>query len=594
MRRKRNLAIACLAMAAMVAAPDARWAGIQQRGPAGTITQSPELSRRIDALYARYDKPHTPGGVAAVIYRGEVLHLKGYGSANREFDVRWTPDTRYRIASITKSFVAHALLLLEERGSLTLGDPIQTYLPDFPTFDSPLTVHDLVTMTSGLWQDETLLSLAGLRGRVTLDDMYTLSKRQTHLNYQPGSAATYIDTNFRLLARIIARVSGTSFWQALDDLIFDPLGMDATLAAPDFQRSRKGQAPTYVADHGDVPPLVLGLPIPSSGDGSIITTMRDMVKWLKHLHASYQEDWSVFQRMTEPFVLGDGTPAYYRRGIRARVHRGLIGWGHGGFTGTYYVFWPDIDLIVANFTNYLGEISAANMSLRITDAFLEVEPSVGPVTGRQSTAEATPRTTPLSAQDTDMLSGTFVEPERGYVLRSRRRGDRLVHNFLGRVTRLERESAGHYRSPAFLWQLRLEVRLADCAGCDQPDLLVGNADWPEARRFVRVAPSDASGFRAEEYVGHYYSQALGVHYTVERGNGDLTLRVGAGVQASQILHLQPLLRDVFAARSRDPEFFDLFGLGVLSIKFARDPAGQVAGMRISTDRVRDLVFVRVH
>src|SRR5262249_9540432 len=186
------------------------------------IAVRPELSRRIDSLFTSIDRPHVAGAVVAVIHRGQVIHQKGYGAAQREFDVRWTPATRYRLASISKSLVATAVLSLERQGRLRLGDKIPKYLPDFPQLDAPVTIDHLLTLSAALCQDETLLGLASLRGALTVDDMYRLSRRQRKLNFPPGSVMTYTDTNYRLLARIIAAVTGSTFWDAMQTLVFRP------------------------------------------------------------------------------------------------------------------------------------------------------------------------------------------------------------------------------------------------------------------------------------------------------------------------------------------------------------------------------------
>ena len=142
---------------------------------AKTVVRWPDLTAAIDELYVDYDKPYHPGGVTAVLYKGEVLHLKAYGAANREFNVPWTPDTRYRIASWTKSIVANAMMILEDRRLLSLQDPVRKHLPDFPDYGVPLTLKHLLQMSSGLWLDEILVFLTGAGGTDTLDAMYALT-----------------------------------------------------------------------------------------------------------------------------------------------------------------------------------------------------------------------------------------------------------------------------------------------------------------------------------------------------------------------------------------------------------------------------------
>jgi hypothetical protein len=442
-------------------------------------------------------------------------------------------------------------------------------------------------MTSGLWQDETLLGLASLRGRVTLDDMYGLVKRQRKLNYAPGSATTYIDSNFRILARVIGAVTGKSYWDAMQDLVFRPLGMESSFVAPNINRYYDGQAATYLTEEQGEIPTLLYVPFPAYGDGSMISTMRDLLKWLEHLRKDYRSPRSLFARMTAPFELSDGSTAFYRRGISVREHRGLVGWGHGGFTGTDYVFWPDLDLIVANFSNNLGVVSKSEMSIQITEAFLQDEPGlVGAAGGGSSPL-------PLTREDVELLSGIFVEPENGYVLESSvpgaSRPESMRYEFLGSETRVRKVAQGRFETPATYWPLRISIEAAPCRDCRRQDLMVRHADWPAPRRFVRVTPLDPARVPASDYVGHFRSGQLGVCYSVARAAQGLDLLVAAGVAATQVLHLTPLAPDVFRARSDDPEFKDLFALGTVSVKFLRG-GGRVRGMRLSVDRVRDLEF----
>jgi len=541
------------------------------------------LSRRIDAIYASLDRPRTAGGVAAVIYKGELLHLKGYGSANREFDVRWTPDTRYRVASVTKSLTATALLALEERGLLRLDDPLRKHLPDFPAAGAPITLHHLVTMTSGLWQDEALLGLASLTAHTTLDEMYELVKRQRKLNYAPGSATTYTDTNFRLLARVIAAVTRKSYWDAMQELVFRPLGMRSSFVAPDINRYYENQAPTYVSEEGEREPNLFAIGFQASGDGSMISTMRDLVQWLQHLRKDHQNPKSLFARMTAPFKLTDGSTAYYRRGISVRQHRGLVGWGHGGFTGTDYIFWPEIDLVVANCTNSLGVVSKSEKSIQLTDAFLAEDSSLA--AGRASQLD--PAALPLSPGDAELLTGTFADPETGYVLESggpEPAGGLFRYRFLGSETRVAKLSERLYETPPSFWGLRLSLEPRES------DLLVGHADWPARRRFARVRAG--APFTAADYPGHYRSEQLGICYTVTRSSKGLDLAVAAGVTAAQLLPMTHLAGDVFRADSRDRTATNYFALGTVSLKFLRDGGGRVRGMRLSTNQVRDVDFER--
>ncbi len=569
-----------------------------QSQPPAEITLRPDLSRRIDSLYAPYTRPGTVGGVVVVIHKGEVIHLKGYGAAQREFGVPWTPDTRYRLASITKSLVSTAVLRLEDQGKLRLTDPVRRYLPDFPDVGAPVTIENLLTMSSGLWQDETLLALAGLRGSLTVDEIYQLSIRQRSLNFPPGSSMAYTDANYRILARLIATATGQSFWDAMATLVFRPLGMTSTLADPSLHHFYDHQAPTYVGGSDDPAPPLVNVPFHTSGDGSVITTMRDFIPWLLELRRDHDRPGSLFERMTRPFALGDGMSAAYRRGIAVFLHRGLIGWAHGGFTGTHYVFYPELDLIVANFTNQLGALAPIPVDQAVTDLFLASQgyPS-GDVS--RALAQVEPATGPVPVSDARALSGVFVEPRSGYVLAtdptSAGAGERpfLRYDFLGTEVRVAKAAEGRFVTPALQRGARLAITLVPCGGCSEPDLDVRQAGWPASRRFHRVVPGKLRPAPARDYLGVYHLAALDAYYTVAEEKGGLVLKIAAGVQASQVLPLTPLGPDLFRGLSADGGQFDLYALGTVSVKFVRGRSGRVSGMRFSVDRVRDLDLLKI-
>ncbi len=574
------------------------------------ISKWPDLTASIDSLFAPYDRPHSPGGVSAVLFEGEVIHLKGYGAANREFDVPWRPDTRYRIASITKTFVAHAMLLLEEQGKLGLDDPVRKHLPDFPDMGAHLTLRHLLTMTSGLWQDEILLSLAGATGPLDLDSMYEVSKRQSRLDYAPGSYFRYVDTNYRMLARIIEAVTKDPFPHAMSQLIFEPLGMTSTATNAHYFEFLDRQAPTYFQAPGVSGPLSLvDIHVPISGDGSLITTMEDIIVWLKHLRkgrksteSSGSQD-SLFDQLIQPFRLTDGQISPYRLGMRVVSHRGLEGWSHAGLTGTEYVYYPRLDLTVVHFSNLLGGIDPRHITRGMTDAFLRSKnnPHRWVLSDQNADREleyfkANPS---IPEAEVSRLVGAYAEAESGYFLTLHtEKGTDLSCTFLQaeRNVVLIRSRKDHYQSDSRWHMPKLRIEVEEGSGV-QPNLLVHDLDWSRMKRFVPVRENGELR-NPNDYTGRYYSAELDVFYSVRHENNAknnaknnvLILRIGPGIEGSQRYRVVPLLRDVFQARI---EVADLLSAQSLALKFQRDSTGSVKSMRLSHYYIRDLIFERM-
>src|SRR6476660_2570786 len=186
------------------------------------------LERRVDALFARYTKPGSPGAVVAVMRGGDIEICKGYGLASLEHGVPITPRTRFRIASVSKQFTVTAALMLAAEGKLKLSDPPHKYLKELKPL--PVSIDQMMRNSSGLPDFLELLRLGGhgLDKPARAADFLTAAARNTHLNFAPGSRFLYSNTNFLLLGHIIERLSKMKLGAFLAERIFRPLGMSHT------------------------------------------------------------------------------------------------------------------------------------------------------------------------------------------------------------------------------------------------------------------------------------------------------------------------------------------------------------------------------
>ena len=112
---------------------------------------APELAAKIDRLFAKWDRPGAPGVVVAIARDGETIFSRGYGRANLEHNIALTPETVTESGSVAKQFTAAAVVLLAERGRLSLDDSIRKHLPEMPAaLAERITVRMLLNHTSGL------------------------------------------------------------------------------------------------------------------------------------------------------------------------------------------------------------------------------------------------------------------------------------------------------------------------------------------------------------------------------------------------------------------------------------------------------------
>src|SRR6185369_3583465 len=191
--------------------------------------QSIALEHRIDALFARYTKPGSPGAVVAVMRGSNIEVCKGYGLASIELGVPIAPATRFRIASVSKQFTVTAALMLAAEGTLKLADPPHMYLRELKPL--PITIDQMMRNSSGLPDFLELLRLGGhgLDKPARATDFLAAAARIKHLNFAPGSRFLYSNTNFLLLGMIIERLARKKLGEVMEQRLFKPLGMTSTM-----------------------------------------------------------------------------------------------------------------------------------------------------------------------------------------------------------------------------------------------------------------------------------------------------------------------------------------------------------------------------
>jgi CubicO group peptidase (beta-lactamase class C family) len=198
-----------------------------------TTTPEPATGLSDEALAAKIDEYMTMqtegnrfSGAVLVARDGEVIISKGYGLADQEEQIPNTPQTRFRIASLTKAFTAMAIMQLQEAGRLNVTDSICNYLPDCPPTWEEITIHHLLTHTSGLPdQFASDREYAMTRATPTVQGELLANLQSKPMRTAPGSTYYYKNANYIILGYIIEAVTGRSYEEVLQAQIFDPLGM---------------------------------------------------------------------------------------------------------------------------------------------------------------------------------------------------------------------------------------------------------------------------------------------------------------------------------------------------------------------------------
>src|SRR4026209_1556284 len=186
-----------------------------------------QKAKNIDEVMALASKYQTFNGAVLVAENGKVIYRKGLGLANMEWNIPNTPETRFRLGSITKQFTATLILQLVEQGKIKLDGKLSDYLPDYrKDVGEKVTIHQLLNHTSGI---PSYTGLPGFFNEVSRNpykvDEFVKQYASKDLEFEPGSKFSYNNSGYLLLGAIIEKVTGKPYEQVLKEKIFEPLGM---------------------------------------------------------------------------------------------------------------------------------------------------------------------------------------------------------------------------------------------------------------------------------------------------------------------------------------------------------------------------------
>ena len=235
------------------------------------------MTPKIDALLRDY-AGDVPGASVLVLRDGQPVVRASYGLADLEAGTPTTPETNYRLASVTKQFTAASILLLAEDGRLTLDDRGRTWLPSLSGAAETVTIRQLLTHTSGLIDYEDVIPESFV-AQLHDADVLRLLETQDRTYFRPGTGYRYSNSGYALLALIVQRASGQTFAKLLRERIFQPLGMTDTVAHEEGISTVNHRAFGYTHEAGrwnrtdqDQTSAVLG-------DGGIYSSIDDLAKW---------------------------------------------------------------------------------------------------------------------------------------------------------------------------------------------------------------------------------------------------------------------------------------------------------------------------
>ena len=519
-------------------------------------THAPDPDPSIDAIFQKWNKPDAPGCVLGVKRPGAAPLIRSYGSADLEHNVPISDSTVFEAGSVSKQFTAAAILLLAEKGALSLSDDVRKYLPELPAYAAPITIEELLGHTSGLRDWGEVEGFAGWprTSRIyTLDDVLAIAVRQKSLNYRPGTAYSYTNTGFNLLAIIVARVSKQSLADFTRDHLFVPLGMTHTQWRDDFTRVVKGRAIAYeMSKEG----YHQEMPFENAyGNGGMLTTAGDLLRWNDALSAGELGSF-VTREITRQTKLENGKTIAYARGLFVESYHGVREISHSGATAGYRAWlgrYPDQQLSIALLCN-AGDANTTALARAVADQFLPAPSSPSALTA-----------VALSAEQLEQHAGLYVDREKGLSMQLTLQ-DGTLRQFEGGV--LTAVSLAEFTAGTKTFRFSGGEHLT----VETPDGSVFE--------YTRMQPWHPGVVELAPLAGTYRSDEALATYDVRVRDGRLVMtpvdRRGYSIT------LKPLATDIFAIEAGND------GL----VRFNRSGAKGVVELEMSNSRVYSLRFRR--
>jgi CubicO group peptidase (beta-lactamase class C family) len=524
-----------------------------------------------------------PGAAIGIFHKGSVLYARGYGYADLEHRVRFTPQTPFPVGSVSKQFTAFAAALLASEGRLDLDADIRERLPYVPDFGREITARDLVHHTSGLRDQWTLFAMAGRGIENVMRQKYVLNLvgRQTALNFEPGAEHSYSNTGYTLLAEVVASSAKESFRGFTTRRLFEPLGMRSSFFHDDVTEIVPGRAHSYhagptpgqwrrVAFHYDV-----------VGATGLVTTMEDLLKWAGNFARPRVGDTALIERISTSGRLRDGRPINYAYGLQRGTfcgHEALLHGGGDAAFRTLFAYFPAEDFSIALMRNGIGTVGASDDMYgpvySITGLYLNGRAAPNCADDRLGVARP-------DAPHVMALAGHYlVEFDQRLVLESRNGALVLKAGYRpAAIARFRPDGSfdvgdrrfGYYKPVSEHGRIVRLDRYMDELGVRPPV------------PYVRVDASVPVG-NLLELEGDYHSDELDMTYSFAERNGRLfadSLWTTAPIELAQVAV------DRFDATQGNGERMG-------TVVFDRDVSGRITGLRAHSNRVRNVRFQKLH
>ena len=537
---------------------------------ADSIIQMPDRNQIADMIFKKDAITTDPGGALVINKDSTLIHKSYFGMANLEYSVPITSKTVFKLASVSKQFVAFAICILAQQGKISLDDDIHKYIPEMHDFGYTITIRQLLNHTAGFRDTMGSLCLAGwdFNDVITYEHLITLAIIQKGLNFEPGSEHLYSNTGYVLLAEIVNRISNEPFSTWGKTNILEPLEMNSSLIRDDYTEIIPNRAYGYTKGrdgkfHSNADSWAM------IGPSGMYSTIEDMSKWTINFDIQKVGGEEVFNLMFQQGKLNDGKTISYASGLDIADYRGTKTIGHGGggagFT-TFVTYLPEyhFSIIVLYNINY--------------DVYKSINDIVDVYLGDKLQSLAEPKKVDnkdlkvqISSDQLDKYIGTY-KVFQGFYITISRDGNQLMaletNKNIQPIMALS-ETEFHLDS----WNQSLTFNTDDKGEATGFSFLGRTCPRVEKKSLPTFTPI------TEDLEGNYYCEELDVRYTIEIKEGKLIVKH----RRHGIANLTPAWIDSY----RCDWWF------MRSVEFLRDEQRMVYGLNVTQWQSRNYRFVKI-
>lgn len=531
-------------------------------------------AEKVDALFVQWSKPDSPGCALAVIKDGQIIYKRGYGMANLDYGIPISSVSVFNIASVSKQFTAMSIALLAKQGKLSLDDDIRKYVPEFPQYQSPITIRNLIYQTSGIREYSHLMSAAGIRFQDAPDeDVFKMLTRQKDLNFKPGEEYLYSNSNYFLLAQIVKSASGKSLREFAEENIFKPLVMVNTSFQNDGTEVIKNRATGYSSRKGGGFSGEIGGSY-HVGDGGLSTTINDLFLWDRNYYDNKLGGGTqLIQEFLTPGRLNGGRKSDYAFGIEVETYKGLKVFGHDGVYNGFnaaMIRFPEQRFSAICLCN-LTSIPSPRLTRRVADIYLANEFKESGESGSKI-ALPEPKVAQVPEKELAAVVGSYFDSTNNNFRRVYVKNGKLIYS--RGTSESELAPFGNNRFLMLGTPDRVEISFKSPrpgAPLQMITVVVGVG----ASTHDSVESATYTAAQLAEFAGTYYSNEIDATYNITLQGDKLAVR------RKNVDGETPMLG----------QFADAFSAaGTGSIRFTRNRQNQITGFLLNTGRVRRLRF----